>query len=157
MQEPSDIYDPLPVDNEDEAESRMQRALVSYMPEPQQQQHQHQSHRVLPPTDPPAGPSTRGRSVVELSQDILHYVQHKVREPCLALRQTVPRCGPSSDCQTCGVLHFKGLAAWRVQTHTEHWWRAGPTEPPQGVCWLRGRPGLPAPWRFLGKAVLCHW
>ena len=80
MQEPSGIYDPLPVDNEDEAESRMQRALVSYMPEPQQQ-HQHQHNRVLPLNDPPAGPS-RGRSVVELSQDILHYVQHKVREPC---------------------------------------------------------------------------
>ena len=87
MQEPSGIYDPLPVDNEDEAESRMQRALVSYMPEPQQQQqqqhqqHQHQHNRVLPLNDPTAGPS-RGRSVVELSQDILHYVQHKVRGPC---------------------------------------------------------------------------
>lgn len=128
MQEPSGIFNPLPADNEDEAESRMQRALVSYMPEPQQQQqHHHQHHqqhqqlqqrRGSSSPDPPAGPS-KGRSVVELSQDILHYVQSKVGPDLRLCRPCSRRCCMLSQLDPAGVsllVHQEGrcLASLRL-------------------------------------------
>ena len=77
MQEPSGIYNPLPADGDDEAESRM-RALVSYLPAEPRQLAAPRHTPVEPVREAAAAPSTRTSSAVELSQDILQYVQHKV-------------------------------------------------------------------------------